>query len=302
MNYLALRYFIEVSRHLNFSRAAESLHISQPTLSEHITSLEKQIGVKLFNRSTRKVYFTDVGFYLYKELSDDFSNIDSTLNLLIKNKKIPNPIIKIATVPSAANIIIPRLLKKLLKSFSDANFYLQETDSKQAIKLIMNNQFSLAFIRTPINKNFSKLNYIEFAKYPLKLIVSVHHPLSSKKSVHISELKNEMFIHFDDNDDADTSPLQFLLEKTCLSNGFFPKKICSGAELLTVSRLVSNNLGIALVPKDIVQLIDLTSIRVINIDQVNITSSISAVWPKNYNIPNVIVKILNNIKLSQQVS
>ncbi|KQU18690.1 hypothetical protein ASG65_08020 [Bacillus sp. Leaf13] len=281
MNFLSLRYFIEISNHLSFSEASKTLHISQPGLSQQISSLEKQLGFKLLNRTTRKITLTEEGEYIYKKLAPSFDDIEKTINYIVENKIIPKPKMEIATVPSAASIYIPKLLKKFLGKYPDVEFYLHETTSSRAVKLVNQQNYHIGFIRTPIHNNIiahEGLNMIEFKRFPLQLVVSTVHPLAQKDSIHLYEAKDESFIHYDA---VQAHSLQFLLEKACLTAGFSPKELCKGSELLTIANLVSNNLGVALMPKDMIGLLGTSNVKALDIDNTELTSSISAIWKNN---------------------
>lgn len=295
LNFLSLRYFIEVSNHLSFSEASKTLHISQPGLSQQISSLEKQLGFKLLNRTTRKITLTEEGEYIYKKLAPSFEDIEKTVNYIVENKTIPKPKMKIATVPSAASIYIPKLLKKVVVEYPETEFYVHETTSSRAVKLVNQQNYHIGFIRTPIHNNIianEGLSMIEFLRFPLQLVVSIDHPLAQKDSIHLYEAKDEPFIHYDA---VQAHSLQFLLEKACLTAGFSPKELCKGSELLTIANLISNNLGVALMPEDMVSLLGKSKVKALNIDNSELSSSISAVW-KNTNASMLTKHILKTLK------
>lgn len=87
MNLLGFRYFLEVARTLNFSEASRHLHVSQPGLSQQISSLEKELGFKLLKRTTRRVTLTDEGAFLYENLKPSFNKIENTIEEIATLKK-----------------------------------------------------------------------------------------------------------------------------------------------------------------------------------------------------------------------
>ncbi|WP_243292226.1 LysR family transcriptional regulator [Bacillus sp. FJAT-47783] len=297
MSLQSLRYFIEIANYLSFSEASKRLHISQPALSQQISELENRLGFKLLNRTTRKVTLTEEGAYIYKKLSSSFDEIEQTVDYMIKRKMIPKAKIKIAAVPSAASTFIPTLLKKVKDDFPDVEFYTHETTSSNAIEFIKQKNYHLSFIRTPTYKEnvlSNKLSLFEFKKYPLRLVVSTKHPLANKDSIYLHEAKNEFFIHYSDQQ---TNSLQFLLEKACLNAGFSPKKLCAGSALLSIYNIVSNNLGVALMPSDMTSLIETSKIKTLTINNLELFSSISVLWNKDNNtsfLTNHILYILQN--------
>ena len=78
MEIRVLRYFLEIARENNMSRAAETLHVSQPTLSKQMKDLESELGKKLFRRGSTSVSLTDEGMLLRKRAEDILAMVDKT--------------------------------------------------------------------------------------------------------------------------------------------------------------------------------------------------------------------------------
>lgn len=294
-NYLSLRYFMEIAACLNFSQAAQKLHISQPGLSQQITALEKEIGYKLFFRSTRHVTLTEEGEYLFRNLLPSYDNIDRTLLNLKEAGAVPHSTIRIAAVASAASTLVPSLIKKLKESYPNIEFYLKEATSVQAIELVQKSECHLAFIRTPIDTKQSlpnPLHWMEFEKHPLQIAVSRQHWAAQEEAIHLNEMKNETFLHFDPK----SSPsLYYFLEYACLAAGFIPKTIGSGPEILTRATLISNGIGITLLPKDMINLLMPYDIKGIAMKGNSMSSSVSVVW-NAMNIPIITEDALHILK------
>lgn len=277
MNYNSLRYFIEVAETLSFTKASKNLFVSQPGISQQIHLLETQLGVKLLNRTTRNVTLTEEGKYLYNKTLPSLNEIKGTMDQITAGANFPS-LIKIATIPSAASLFLPTFLEELHKTHPEIEFEITETTSNQVVKLIKNHSSHLGFIRsskhTP-NLFSDKLSQTEFSRSKLKAIVSSKHRLAHLDSINLSELKDDFFLHY--NKDTSTS-LYYLLEEACRQAGFLPKKICSGSELLTVANLISHNLGVTLIPSDMVELVDSPHIKILNLNEVELESSITAIW------------------------
>lgn len=282
MSLQTLRYFMEVAKHLSFSKASVVLHISQPGLSQQISDLENKLGFKLLNRTTRKVSLTEEGTYIFNKLSTPFDDIEMTLKYMATHKVVPKAKMKIATVPSAASIFISNLLIRMQEDFPEVDVYTHETTSAKAIEFMKQKQFHLAFIRTPIYKEEllnNNLGLFEFKKYPLQLVVANNHPLAQSDSIDLHNAKNERFIYYSDDD---TNALQFLFDKACLTAGFSPKKLCTGSALLSIYHLVSNNLGVALMPSDMASLLENQKIKVLTLNNMELFSSVSVLWNKEH--------------------
>jgi LysR family transcriptional regulator, benzoate and cis,cis-muconate-responsive activator of ben and cat genes len=295
-NYLSLRYFLEIASLLNFSHAAQKLHISQPGLSKQITVLEKELGVKLLNRSTRNVTLTAEGEYLYKSLSPSFENIENTIQELKQAGAVPQTKIRIAAVPSAASSIVPFLIKRLKEQHPAMEFFIKETTSVQAIELVQKNEYHLALVRSPIDHMQSiqpPLKWIEFAQHPLQAVLSSEHPLAGEAEIDLQNLKNETFLHYDPKH---SPSLFYLLERACLTAGFIPKTIGAGPEILTIANLISNGIGITLMPTDMLDLLNSYKIKAVALKNLSLFSSISAVW-KDVDVPVITEDALSILRL-----
>lgn len=277
MNYNSLRYFIEVAETLSFTEASKNLFVSQPGISQQIHLLETQLGVKLLNRTTRNVTLTEEGKYLYNKTFPSLNEIKGTMDQITEGVNFPS-VIKIATIPSAASLFLPNILEELHEAHPKIEFDIRETTSNEVVKLIKNHSSHLGFIRsskhTP-NLFSESLSRTEFSRSKVKALVSSKHRLAHLDSIHLSELKDDFFLHYNKNTSAS---LYHLLEEACMRAGFSPKIISSGSELLTVSNLISHNIGVTLIPSDMVDLIVSPNIKVLDLDEVNLESSIMAIW------------------------
>lgn len=277
MNLHSLRYFIEVAKTLNFTKASENLFVSQPGISQQIHLLEEQIGVKLLHRTTRKVELTEEGKYLFEKTFPSLTKIESIISSLTESNVFPTQI-KIATIPSAASLYLPGVVKELHEHDPNIEFSIKETASADVVKLIKDKTYHLGFIRTTANSQIIKdegIKYLEFEHSPMKAVVSSKHRFANRKSIKINELQDDFFLHYDPKQ---STALYQLLEEICNNAGFSPKTICTGSELLTISNIISNNLGVTLMPKDMLELVLTPEIHVLDLEDVSSESSIVAIW------------------------
>ncbi len=301
MNLHALRYFIEVAKTKSFTEASKRLYISQPGISQQIDLLEKQLGMTLLHRTTRKVELTEEGKYLYEKTFSSFDEIEDTVNHLVENSSFPG-IINIATVPSAASLYLPTLLKEIHVLHPEIEFQIQETTTKNVILAINNRSSHLGFIRTgeePHLLEQAAIDYLDFESSPIKAVVSKEHRLATKKSIHLQQLRDDFFIQYNATESV---TLYNQMEAACIAAGFKPKVICSGSELLTISNLISQNIAVALMPENMLDLVPNDQVVSIEINGLNKTSSISAIWKDDGYVnlnAKLVISILKKLKLPQ---
>ncbi|AXF56991.1 LysR family transcriptional regulator [Salicibibacter kimchii] len=278
MNLLSFRYFMEVADTLNFSEASKRLHVSQPGLSQQISSLEKEIGFKLLKRTTRQVSLTEEGAYLYEQLYPSFHKIEGLIKEVVESKKIPQATARISSVPSAASIWLPKLLKKMQAKLDTVELYIEETTSAQAIEAIKKQQSHLAFIRTPADLNELRnmdIAALELSKHPLLAVLSKNHPLANETAIDLKALKEEPFIHYHPKN---SPSLYYLLERACLEASFVPNTLCVGPELRTIENLISHEIGVTLMPADMADVMTEAHVTSIPIAGEDYMSSISLIW------------------------
>lgn len=277
MNLHSLRYFIEVAKTKSFTEASKRLFISQPGISQQIDQLEKQLGITLLHRTTRKVELTEEGKYLYEKTLSSFNEIEDTVAHLVDNSTFPS-LISIATVPSAASLYLPNLLKKIHAHHPEIEFRILETTTKNVMNAIGNRTSHLGFIRTTEEPHLlaqADMDHLEFEKSPIKAVVSTQHRLASEDTIHLDQLRDDFFIQYNPTESV---TLYSQIEAACIAAGFKPKVICSGSELLTISNLISQNIAVALMPENMLDLVPNNQVTSIEISSLSMTSSISAIW------------------------
>ncbi|WP_077614151.1 LysR family transcriptional regulator [Caenibacillus caldisaponilyticus] len=281
MNLLALRYFVEVAKNLNFTEASKKLHVSQPGISQQIHMLEEQLGIKLLHRTTRKVELTEEGKYLFEKVVHSFEQIEHTISNIMDATKAPG-VLKIATIPTAASLFLPKVMKALHEQFPSIEFSILETNSAMVTQLIKNKEFHIGFIRTVGGRpstNQDGIEYLELERSTIGAVVSAHHKLAARKTISLRELKEDIFLNYDSHHSA---ALHKLVQTACQTAGFTPKTIGSGFELMTIANIVADNLGVTLMPMDMFKLIDPNKgVVYLELEDTHLEISIAAIWEQN---------------------
>ncbi|HLR80720.1 MAG TPA: LysR family transcriptional regulator [Bacillota bacterium] len=277
MNFHSLRYFIEVAKTLSFTKASKNLFVSQPGISQQIHLLEEQLGVRLLHRTTRKVELTEEGKYLLERIFPSVSEIESTISHLMESHTFPT-LLKIATIPSAASLYLPKALKELHQFDSHLEFTIKETTSREVKQLIKNKMYHIGFIRIAPDFQSNKedgLHALEIERSPMKAVVSSTHRLATKESIQLTDLHDDLFLHYDS---LQSPALYHLLEDACNDVGFRPKTICTGSELLTMASMIAHNVGVTLLPQDMLELVMSPNLKALHLEDVRLESSIAIIW------------------------
>ena len=215
-----LNNFMVVAECLNFTEAAEHLHIAQPAISRQISRMEKQLGVKLFERTTRKVRLTPAG-ESYLKLCRMF--LIGCENLLAEYPRYALDEVSKGVVLGIGGLLECHFTTEILDRFSTNNpqipINIVQYDDEELIRLMNEDQVDIAMLPLPLLPDEKEYEHCTFDKASLKIAVWKGHPLEKKKSVQIADLKNEKFIM---NSKAPRN-LFNRLYRICDRNNFFPK-------------------------------------------------------------------------------
>jgi len=187
-----LRTFLEIVDRGNFSEAAKSLQLSQPTVTVQIKGLENDLGVKLLERGSGKLRITPAGeiFKLYAEqiikAEEDLINNLSELTGQISGELL----IAASTVPG--EFILPYLIAGFNKQYPDVTIHLSISDTNGVSDLLINKGHDIGFTGARIPGD--SLEHIPFIKDQIVLIVPQDHPFKDRSSIEIEELENETLI------------------------------------------------------------------------------------------------------------
>ncbi len=168
MNLKQLEAFVQVSESGSFSRAAKELYLTQPTISAHIASLEKELSVRLFVRNTKEVGLSDDGKELYKyarQIVDLEKKIEERFCAKDTGEK---RCITIAASTIPAQYLLPKVLIRFNEKYPDEQIKIIETDSSKVVTQIIDHMADVGFTGTVLEKKHCK--YIPFYKDELVIV------------------------------------------------------------------------------------------------------------------------------------
>ena len=154
-----LRYFLEIAREENMSRAAERLHVSQPTLSKQIKDLEAELGKKLFRRGSTSVRLTDEGMLLRKRAEDILDMVDKTADEFKSLGEITGGDVYIGCAESYQIRYLADMIKSFREQYPLLKYHITSGDTAQVAERLDRGFLDFAVIVEP--PNLQKYNYIE---------------------------------------------------------------------------------------------------------------------------------------------
>ena len=168
MNLKQLEAFVQVSESGSFSKAAKELFLTQPTISAHISSLEKELNVRLFIRNTKEVSLSDDGKDLYryaKQITDLEKAIEERFYMDSDDGK---HFITIAASTIPAQYLLPKVLMCYRERYPKEQIKIMETDSSEVVAQVVDHMVDVGFTGTVLEKKHCK--YIPFYKDELAVI------------------------------------------------------------------------------------------------------------------------------------
>jgi DNA-binding transcriptional LysR family regulator len=186
-----LQIFEAIAQYGSFTRAAEELFLTQPTVSQQMKQLTKAIGVPLYEQIGKRIYLTDAGkavLEVGRDISQRFNDLEMTL-ADIKGLKQGN--LKLAAI-TTAKYFVPRILGTFRQRYPGINISLQIANRQQILDRLSDNLDDLYFIGQPPED--LEINLRHFLDNPLVVIAPRNHPLAQEKLISLERLIEEPLI------------------------------------------------------------------------------------------------------------
>jgi len=264
----------------SFSRAAESLYLTQPTISAHVASLERKLGIKLLVRTTKEIYPSDAGNLLYEYAKEILRLRTSAVQAIKAFSKEMRGTIHVAASTIPGQYYLPKLIQNFRATYPDISFSLQILDSTEVAEQIATRKAEVGFTGTVIN--LPKCVYQTLAEDKLVIIT----PNSPKYQAYlgtgfpIRQLTKETFISREAGSGTRLETESFLKEM-----GVNIKDISTAVEVRSsesIKQMVSEGLGIAVISKSACEdYCQFKKILAFNFDNVNLRRKLYLVRHKN---------------------
>lgn len=186
-----LKVFEAAARHGSFTRAAEELFLTQPTVSMQIKQLTKSVGLPLFEQVGKKLYLTEAGRELFATCRQIFENIAQFEMKVADLKGLKQGQLRLAVV-TTAKYFIPRLLGPFCQLYPGIDIALQVTNHEGILERMSANLDDL-YIMSQVPDHLD-VNFQPFLENPLVVLAPTNHPLVKEKNISIQRLADEPFI------------------------------------------------------------------------------------------------------------
>ncbi len=186
-----LRTFEAVARMKSFSRAAEALHVTQPTVSKQIRLLHEEVGLPLLEQIGKKVFLTEAGEQLYATCADWLETWGRFEQTIADLKGIKQGRLRIAAV-TTTKYFMPRLLGPFFAQYPGIDIALEVVNRDRLLERLARNQDDLYVMGVP--PEGLDIEREPFMENPLVVLAPASHPMAQRKRIRFPELANEPFI------------------------------------------------------------------------------------------------------------
>ncbi|VDG22886.1 LysR family transcriptional regulator [Lactiplantibacillus mudanjiangensis] len=244
MNLDHLRYFVALSRTENYTQTAKLLHITQPSLTKAIHSLENELNLPLFKRIGRNVELTPAGKLFANGVESSLITLDKSI-ADIKSFNQQKAVIRVASLRTLSIKWLPDMAQRFLQATQNSAIRFQfNTDtglSPDILNGLRTKQYDVAFCSKL--DNYSDLDFFPVAEQTMVCITPTDHALANRSSINLTETLAYPQITF-----SERSGLHPIMTKLFNDCGGQPISAYSVEEDQAIAGLVANGFGIAVVP------------------------------------------------------
>ncbi len=243
-----LAHFAAVAEVGNFTRAAETLHLSQSGLSASIRALENDLGCALFERTTRSVLLTTAGRLLYQHAPTILRQIADTQSSLDALKDCHAGTFALGVVQTLTVVDLPSVLAQFHRQYERVDVTLTEAPSADLLDAVGNGHLDLAYVALDSSALPQGLVALRSYTERLVLVVGDVHPLAERSAIELTELDEHAFVDFQAGLGLETVVAALFAEA-----GVDRRVAFRVSEMDLVLDLVRHGLGVSVVPESIAQ-------------------------------------------------
>lgn len=258
MNLNQLHYFSKLAEVEHYTRAAEELDISQPSLSHAISSLEKELGTKLFEKQGRNVVLTKYGKIFQEYVEDSLRILDAGVQKVRSLTGQTEGLIELAYIYTLGSEFVPRLVSDFLRAHEElrVRFHFTVGNTSEVIQGLKAEKFDIGFCS--MTEKESGIQFTPIGTENLVVVVPKDHPLAGGKAVFLEEVAAYPQIYYTQN-----SGLRPVVDKMFEQMRIKPEIAYEIEEDGSMAGLVAQGFGIAVMP-------EIPVLRLLNVEVLSI--------------------------------
>ncbi len=242
MEFHQLRYVCAVAETGSFSRAAEGCQVAQPSLSQQILKLEKDLGAKLFDRLGRSVRLTEAGRAFLPHARSILSQMETARSSVADKCADVHGSVAVGVIPTIAPYLMPRYTKAFANKYPEAKLRIVEETTPILVESLRDLSIDLAILALPLRHK--DLELFPFRTEPLFAVLPIDHPRAATESLALKDLRGESFVML-----RDGHCFRDLSITACTHARVTPHIAFESGQFSSLLGMVAAGVGISLVPE-----------------------------------------------------
>lgn len=239
MDFRLLRYFTTVAEELHFTKAAERLGITQPTLSQQIRILEDRVNAVLFHRNGKSVEITEAGYILLRQVNRVFFEVEKAITMIDELNGLQRGNL---AVGCSGNRLLYTPLLQFHKQYPNIKVSVLDLKTEETVEKLLNSEIDLGVVYLPINN--PRIKTIPLFSADLLAITSENHQLTKERKIYIEDLLNyPLFL----------MPEQYYIRRAinsyCADQGFSINATVESLDTYSLIQMALINNGVTILPK-----------------------------------------------------
>lgn len=263
MDIAYIKRFIVVAECLNFSKAAEAMFISQPTLSHSITSIEKKLGAPLFVRNTKSVKLTPAGEIFLPAARDIVERFQKAAHDIDTELNLGSNALNIGYIGPAVDNTLSDWVKKFRKLNPEAKVQIHRYGSTKVGEAFRENEIHLGMLYKTTLDHLPGLKYRDLGTERFKVLLSSEHPLANCSRIDLQQLRDEPFLICER---ASSPDYYDKVLSICEKRGFRPEISQTLRLVSDIYSVVDAGLGVAIVSHSTRRTYGMYNIKFVDID------------------------------------
>ena len=241
MNIHQIECVLAVARYKNFSLAADACYISQSSLSQQIANLEKELGVCLFNRTTRQIQITEAGETFVEYGANVLRNVDAIKQTMFSYSNLYCGTINIGAITSLEKIQFSALVADFYSNYPNLSVNISRGESIVLLESLQRQIIDVAFLTRPDNKRYTDIHFECIGTDEYVLVIPANHRFAQKECARLSDFKDDRFVIH-----QPSQSVSGIFLHACNEAGFTPNIACRISASPIALHLIAKGIGVGL--------------------------------------------------------
>jgi len=270
-----LEVFLSVAKHLNFTRAGEEVHLSQPSVSVRVRRLEEELGTKLFEQLGKRIALTEAGRLLVPYAQRVVAALDDARHAVEELQGLERGTLRIGASTTPGMYLVPKLVARFKRQHPGVEIRLEIKDTRRVEEEIVRNEFDFGFVGGHLAG--AEIEVTPWMTDELVLVAPPGHPLARKRRVTLEDLRGRQFISREQG-----SATQAAVNNKLLASGLPLETVMEMNNPEAVKKAVQGGLGLAFLSRFAVETeLKAKTLAAVRVKDFNLNRELKIVYRKD---------------------